>query len=383
VPNNEGVYRLLQGGVASDDVEFRAVHAQAVEQKKNPKRPVPPPLMSVNLAVVDSGTFAEGEQFFLDRLVASGDASGGFSSVRLTKGKPVTTGYHGSHVASIAIAGTAMIKLVDVQICSHQEIGQNNPAAWATGFKWAIGQGARVINCSVICPWTDPAVEGVVQGNTGVLFVATAGNSDREFTTELRATMGMANANMLLVSGCANDGSREAQRGFGSGIDVYAPSKQIPGLVARGLVQSLQYYDARVNADKVLASIEEDRARWTLRRDDLKKQLEEDPGNALAKMQLTMMEKKGFVPTRNVPAVPGSPDVIPVNPGDQARRDNGSSFALPMASNVAAKMMLISPNITPSEIIAIMRDTAEGCAVGRVLDPKRCYEGALANRGGG
>jgi hypothetical protein len=62
-----------------------------------------------------------------------------------------------------------------------------------------------------------------------------------------------------------------------------------------------------------------------------------------------------------------------VIPGGEKLAESGTSMASPQVVNLAAKMLAVDPGLTPMQIIAIIRDTAETTPDGRrnLIDPKK------------
>ena len=48
-----------------------------------------------------------------------------------------------------------------------------------------------------------------------------------------------------------------------------------------------------------------------------------------------------------------------VIPGGEKLAESGTSMASPQVANLAAKMLAVNPKLTPAEVIAIIRDTAD------------------------
>ncbi len=412
MPGSDGVYSILESGVRTRDVKFEEIYEEARGLKRKNGSLAPAPGVRVDIAVLDSGVVSQGDDYFGDRVVNSGNAQGGYRPKKkcgecqgtgatedgecekckgkgevfgefisygtpsLTRGLPATQGQHGSHVTSIAASGTALIKIIDVQTGSTQEGGKVELPVWVTAFKWAIEQGARIVNVSVVCPWSEVQIKSIVKNNTGVLFLATSGNADTEFTATYRTQNGFDEGNVILVGGCARDGTKQAQRGHGPGIDIFVPSVNVPGLISKRFAQETYYQRdlaERNNQDKRLDKDREFIA-------GLKQKLELDPDNARLKSQLAREEKRLVDGVGKLPQVPASASVYPLNELAQRISDSGVSFGIPMVANVAAKMMLIMPNITPTEVISVMKSNAETCEAGRVLDPSKCYKAALEMR---
>ncbi len=72
-----------------------------------------------------------------------------------------------------------------------------------------------------------------------------------------------------------------------------------------------------------------------------------------------------------------------VIPGGEKLAESGTSMASPQVANLAAKMLTVNPKLKPTEVIAIIRDTAERTADGRrmLINPKQAVAAAEARRG--
>jgi subtilisin family serine protease len=72
-----------------------------------------------------------------------------------------------------------------------------------------------------------------------------------------------------------------------------------------------------------------------------------------------------------------------VIPGGEKLAESGTSMASPQVANLAAKMLALSPKLKPTEVIAIIRDTAERTADGRrvLINPKKAVAAAAARNG--
>src|SRR6185295_17542912 len=57
--------------------------------------------------------------------------------------------------------------------------------------------------------------------------------------------------------------------------------------------------------------------------------------------------------------------VVSFIPGGERVALSGTSMSAPQVTNLAAKMLAVNPKLTPVEVIAIVRDTAEKSADGR------------------
>jgi subtilisin family serine protease len=67
-----------------------------------------------------------------------------------------------------------------------------------------------------------------------------------------------------------------------------------------------------------------------------------------------------------------------VIPGGEKLAESGTSMAAPQATNLAAKMLVVNPKLTPTDVIAIVRATVEKTPDGRrmLLHPARAIEAA-------
>ena len=72
-----------------------------------------------------------------------------------------------------------------------------------------------------------------------------------------------------------------------------------------------------------------------------------------------------------------------VLPGGERHVDSGALLAAPQVANAAAKMLAVNPALTPPEVIAILRDTADRSADGTraLVNAARAVERATARRG--
>lgn len=364
----KGVYRLF-GDMRASDEEFKNVYEAAKRDGSVPK-----PANKVAVAIADSGIYTS--EYFEAHLVAGGDFTNpSYSMPRLTAGKPKTTGVHGSHVGSIACFGASQIELIDVQVCSTQESGANDPRVWANALSWAAGRRPFAINCSVMAPWEEASVRSIVKNNTGVLFVASGGNSHMEFTSDKRGEdSALSSRNTILVSGCDRDGAVVSERGYGEGIDVYAPSVGVPGLAAEAVKRAK--HEARER---------QRREQWERERKDMQSGASKEEIAELEKQLLTAEGmRKHFIANklkRAKASLTNAPDFTPV-PFEykEALNDNGSSFALPMVSNVAAKLFLICPKVSPADAVSIIRSTARDNGGRLIMDPTAAYEAAMRYR---
>ena len=71
-----------------------------------------------------------------------------------------------------------------------------------------------------------------------------------------------------------------------------------------------------------------------------------------------------------------------VIPGGERLAESGTSMASPQVTNLAAKILAVNPKLTPPQVIAIIRDTAEKTADGRrtLINPKKALAAVEAGR---
>ncbi len=71
-----------------------------------------------------------------------------------------------------------------------------------------------------------------------------------------------------------------------------------------------------------------------------------------------------------------------VIPGGEKLAESGTSMASPNVANLAAKVLAVNPKLTPVEVIALVRDTADRSADGRrvLINPRKAVAAAEAKR---
>ena len=72
-----------------------------------------------------------------------------------------------------------------------------------------------------------------------------------------------------------------------------------------------------------------------------------------------------------------------VIPGGDKLAESGTSMASPQVANLAAKILAVNPKLTPPQVIAVIRDTADKTADGRrtLINPKKAVAAAEAKSG--
>ncbi len=75
------------------------------------------------------------------------------------------------------------------------------------------------------------------------------------------------------------------------------------------------------------------------------------------------------------------PRLVPsVIPGGEKLAESGTSMASPNVANLAAKILAVNPKLTPVEVIALIRSTADRSADGRrvLINPRKAVAAAEA-----
>jgi subtilisin family serine protease len=67
-----------------------------------------------------------------------------------------------------------------------------------------------------------------------------------------------------------------------------------------------------------------------------------------------------------------------VIPGGDKLSESGTSMASPQVANLAAKILAVNPKLTPPQVIALIRDTADKTPDGRrtLINPKKAVAAA-------
>jgi hypothetical protein len=145
---------------------------------------------------------------------------------------------HGTNVAGQAVWGTPKIKLLDVMVQRGQETGLITDVAATRALTWARDQGATVVNCSKVMPFSKVGTNAFVADAATVastLFLATGGNTSTSFplhrnpaapiTGEIPLDfLPCAMVNTLWGGGCKRDRTPHESRGHGPAVEVMVPS---------------------------------------------------------------------------------------------------------------------------------------------------------------
>jgi subtilisin family serine protease len=72
-----------------------------------------------------------------------------------------------------------------------------------------------------------------------------------------------------------------------------------------------------------------------------------------------------------------------VIPGGEKLAESGTSMASPNVANLAAKILAVNPKLTPAQVIALVRETADRTGDGRrvLINPKKAVAAAETRKG--
>lgn len=154
-------------------------------------------------------------------------------SVNLTDSDAVCDRFgHGTHVAGIiaaevnngkGIAGAAPnARLLNVKVADDD--GHVKASVAARGIIWAVDNGARVINMSLVIPASTPALKEAVDyaWSRGVVIVAAAGNTGSQMPTYPASF-----PDVVAVGATGMSGDLWEKSNRGDWVDVYAPGTEI------------------------------------------------------------------------------------------------------------------------------------------------------------
>ena len=152
-------------------------------------------------------------------------------------GTPQDANGHGTHVAGIVgarggngIGGAGVAwqaRLMAVRVLDGQARGTT--AAVAAGIRYAVDNGARIVNLSLAGPTSTPDLEDAVRYAQahGVLIVVAAGNDGADLATAPTYPAAYGEDNVLGVAATTRDGGLSSVSDYGPGADVAAPGEQI------------------------------------------------------------------------------------------------------------------------------------------------------------
>jgi thermitase len=159
-------------------------------------------------------------------------------------GTPQDANGHGTHVAGIVgarggngIGGAGVAwqaRLMAIRVLDGQARGTT--AAVATGIRYAVDNGARIVNLSLAGPTSTPDLESAVSYARahGVLIVAAAGNDGADLSTSPTYPAVYGEDNVLGIAATTRDGGLSSVSDYGPGADIAAPGEQILSTSAGG-----------------------------------------------------------------------------------------------------------------------------------------------------
>jgi subtilisin family serine protease len=152
-------------------------------------------------------------------------------------GTPQDANGHGTHVAGIVgarggngigVAGVAWnVKLMIVRVLDGN--AQGTTTSVAEGIRYAVDNGARIVNLSLAGPSSTPDLESAVQyaQARGVLIVAAAGNDGHDLASAPTYPAAYGESNVIGVAATTRDGGLSSVSDYGPGADVAAPGEEI------------------------------------------------------------------------------------------------------------------------------------------------------------
>lgn len=153
-------------------------------------------------------------------------------------GAPVDTNGHGTHVAGLVgaqgnnglgVTGVCWkAKLMVVKFMSV--FGRGKPADAANGIRYAVKEGARIINCSFGTSSQNEQLHDAIQyaRSKGALVVVAAGNDGKNIDTTPSYPASWTDANILVVAATKASGGLASFSNYGKkAVDVAAPGDDI------------------------------------------------------------------------------------------------------------------------------------------------------------
>lgn len=152
---------------------------------------------------------------------------------------------HGTHVAGIigarggngiGVAGVAWrVKIMPIKVLDAGAVG--SAATLALGIRYAVANGAKVINLSVSGPGYSRAFDEAVQfaSDSGVLVVGAAGNDGRSVDAAPVYPAAFQAPLLVAVAATAQDGGLSPISNYGAGnVELAAPGQDIVSTAAGG-----------------------------------------------------------------------------------------------------------------------------------------------------
>lgn len=165
-----------------------------------------------------------------------------------------TADAHGTHVAgiigaagnnSVGVSGVNWrVKLVAVKFL-HGPLGEGDLADAVTGMAYAIGHGAKVINCSFEVPGSSKALaEAITEADKqGVLVVSAAGNSGNNIDRSVVVPASIRTSNNIAVAATTQNDTLPSWSNFGQrSVDLAAPGGMSTG-DSTGILSTVTLFD--------------------------------------------------------------------------------------------------------------------------------------------
>ncbi|MTD46150.1 S8 family serine peptidase [Conexibacter sp. W3-3-2] len=157
---------------------------------------------------------------------------------------PLDQSGHGTAVAGI-VAGrprwrgrsglaSGVARVMVVKVLGERSKGSTGTVA--AGIRYALAEGAQIINLSVTTPDDDPEVAAAVgeAAARGVLLVVAAGNHGRDLRDAPLYPAAYRTPDMVTVGATDRDGYLVDLSAFGPGVDLAAPGLDVPALAPGG-----------------------------------------------------------------------------------------------------------------------------------------------------
>lgn len=132
--------------------------------------------------------------------------------------------YHGTYIANMIKKVTSTVKILP---CKFLEGVTGDADDAVKAIKYAIDNGADIINCSWCFENQDTKLYNLIKENPDVLFICAAGNSNIDLDEKKLYPASYALDNVISVMSICNDGSVYEYSGYGMSVDVSAPGKDI------------------------------------------------------------------------------------------------------------------------------------------------------------
>jgi subtilisin family serine protease len=152
-------------------------------------------------------------------------------------GDPTDDNGHGTHVAGIigarggngiGAAGIAWrVRIMPVKVLDAGASGDAGTVA--TGIRYAIAHGARIVNLSLSGPGRSDALESAIAAarDAGVLVVCAAGNDGRDLGSTPAYPASYPEENLISVAATSSNGRLASISNYGAGVELAAPGDTI------------------------------------------------------------------------------------------------------------------------------------------------------------